>query len=243
MNPELKEKTEQPATSEPPTKLATHDIAPPPALLDFMRREWKPPSPKPPAPLKYARAFFERRRALSKLFPGETLVIPTGHEKVRANDTYYRFRPGTDFYYLTGNLEPDCVLLMQPQEGGGHRDVLFVEPNPGRSDATFYTDRNKGELWVGPRLGVEQSRIRFGVHECRGLPELASAIGSIRGAATRPWRLLRGISDKADSLLPEQSDRDRHFAGALSEMRLIKDAQEIRELLAVTHCFSLRAKV
>jgi len=230
MNPELKEKTEQPATSEPPAKLATHDIAPPPALLDFMRREWKPPSPKPPAPLKYARAFFERRRALSKLFPGETLVIPTGHEKVRANDTYYHFRPGTDFYYLTGNLEPDCVLLMQPQEGGGHRDVLFVEPNPGRSDATFYTDRNKGELWVGPRLGVEQSRIRFGVHECRGLPELASAIGSIRGAATRPWRLLRGISDKADSLLPEQSDRDRHFAGALSEMRLIKDAQEIREL-------------
>ena len=37
MNPELKEKSEQPVTSEPQPKLATHDIAPPAALLDFMR--------------------------------------------------------------------------------------------------------------------------------------------------------------------------------------------------------------
>jgi Xaa-Pro aminopeptidase len=232
MIPELKEKAEQLVTSEPQAKVATHDIAPPAALLDFMRKDWKPASAKPPAPVRYREAFLARRRALSKLFPGETLVIPTGVEKVRSNDTYYRFRPGTDFYYLTGNLEPDCVLLMQPQEGGGHRDILFVEPNPGRSDATFYTDRNKGELWVGPRLGVEQSQIRFGVHESRGLPELPSAIGSLRGAATRPWRLLRGISENLDRQLPEQSDRDRQFAEALSEMRLIKDPLEIRELSA-----------
>jgi Xaa-Pro aminopeptidase len=182
--------------------------------------------------LRGVEAFRARRRALSKLFPSETLIIPTGQEKVRANDTYYRFRPGSDFYYLTGNLEPDCVLVMQPQEGGSHRDILFVEPNPGRSDATFYTDRVKGELWVGPRLGVEQSRERFAVDECHGLPELQAAIGSIRGAATRPWRLLRNFAPDVDRLLPEQNERDRQFAAALSEMRLIKDAQEIRELSA-----------
>jgi Xaa-Pro aminopeptidase len=27
---------------------------------------------------------------------GETLVIPTGYPPIRANDTEYRFRPGTD---------------------------------------------------------------------------------------------------------------------------------------------------
>ena len=42
-------------------------------------------------------------------------MIPTGPEKVRSNDTAYRFRPGSEFYYLTGNLEPDCVLLMLPR--------------------------------------------------------------------------------------------------------------------------------
>jgi len=219
-------------TSEPQApvaKPAGHDTQPPKALLEFMLQDWKPASGKPIKAIKNARAFHTRRRALSRLFPGETLLIPTGHEKVRANDTHYRFRPGTDFYYLTGNMEPDGVLVMQPKEGGGHRDILFVEPNPGRSDATFYTDRVKGELWVGPRLGVEQSRQRFGVDEARGLPELKGFVKSLNQGATHPWRVLRGMSEKVDGL-PVQKDRDKQFASALSELRLLKDKLEIREL-------------
>jgi Xaa-Pro aminopeptidase len=213
-----------------PAKPASHDTTPPPALLEFMLKDWKPAAKTLPPVLKHADAFRARRRALSKLFPGETIVVPTGHEKVRANDTYYRFRPGSDFYYLTGNLEPDGVLVMQPQEGGGHKDILFVEPNPGRSDATFYTDRNKGELWVGPRLGVAQSQHRYAVDECRGLPELEGALQRLQSPATRPWRVLRGFSGGIDTSLPDQGDRDQQLATALSEMRLLKDAQEIREL-------------
>ena len=222
----------QPVTSEPQAKPASHDSVPPPALLDFMVKRWKPSTRKAPPKLKHAAAFLARRRALSQLFPGETLIIPTGHEKVRANDTYYRFRPGTDFYYLTGNTEPDCVLVLQPKEGGGHTDILFVEPNPGRSDATFFTDRNKGELWVGPRLGVQESQARFGVDEARGLPELAGYLSGLHGAVSRPTRVLRGFSSKVDDVLPAQAERDKALAQALSEMRLLKDAQELRELQA-----------
>jgi Xaa-Pro aminopeptidase len=219
-------------TSEPQAKPAGHDTVPPPALLDFMMQGWKPQSGKLPPKLKNAEAFHARRRALSQLFPGETLVIPTGHEKVRANDTYYRFRPGTDFYYLTGNLEPDCVLVLQPQQGGGHKDVLFVEPNPGRSDSTFFTDRMKGELWVGPRLGVKESQARYGVDEARGLPELKSFLEGLSGAAVHPSRVLRGMSSKVDGAVPEHAERDKKLAEALSEMRLIKDKLEVRELEA-----------
>ena len=217
--------------AEPAQKPATHDTPHPQALLDFMLRDWAAPA-KAPGAMKHADVFHRRRRVLSKLFPAETLVIPTGHEKVRANDTYYRFRPGSDFYYLTGNVEPDGVLVMQPQHGGGHKDILFVEPNPGRGDATFFTDRVKGELWVGPRLGVDQSRVRFGVDECRGLPALAAFLSALRGPATHPWRTLRGFSEAADRLLPEQ-ERDADLATALAEMRLLKDALEIAELRAV----------
>jgi Xaa-Pro aminopeptidase len=225
--------TGQPAQPPQPTaKPATHDTAPPSALLEFMVQEWKPASGKLPPRLKHADAFAARRRALSRLFPGETLVIPTGHEKVRANDTNYRFRAGTDFYYLTGNLEPDCVLVMAPEVGGGHRDLLFVEPNPGKSNSTFFTDRLKGELWVGPRLGVPQSQARFGMHEARGLPELPALLASLRSPATRPARVLRGMSPAVDAALAEASPRDTELATVLSEMRLLKDAQEVRELSA-----------
>jgi len=100
-----------------PVKPASHDSVNPPALLAFMMKDWKAKPGKPPRAIPHAAAFEKRRRALSKLFPGDVLVVPTGREKTRANDTTYRFRPGSDFYYLTGNLEPDCVLVMLPQKG------------------------------------------------------------------------------------------------------------------------------
>lgn len=224
--------TPAPVTSEPQAALASHDSVNPPALIDFMMKDWKAPSGKLPPRIKGWQAFKARREALSKQFPGETLIIPTGHEKVRANDTYYRFRPGSDFYYLTGNTEPDCVLVMEPTSGG-HRAVLYVEPNPGRSSATFFTDRVKGELWVGPRLGVRESQERYGVDEARGLPELDAALGALAQSG-KPYRVLRGMSDRTERLLArEPNNEDKALAAFLSELRLIKDAQEVKELEAV----------
>lgn len=209
------------------------DTTNPPALLKFMMERWKPQPAKLPKPHRHAAVFASRRAALSSLFAGEVLVIPTGHEKVRANDTYYRFRAGSDFFYLTGNLEPDCVLVLVPRHGEGqhgHDAHLFVEPNPGRSSETFFTDRKKGELWVGPRLGVEQSRARYGVEFAHGLPDLPAMLE--RHPVSR---VLRGLSDAVDAKVPlrEEGKPDQELATALSELRLAKDKLEIAELKTV----------
>jgi Xaa-Pro aminopeptidase len=198
-----------------------------------MLQGWKAPSGELPAPIPHHEAYRGRRRALSAQFPGEVLVVPTGHAKVRSNDTHFRFRPGSDFFYLTGNMEPDCVLVLEPLPGGGHRDVLFVEPNPGHSDATFFTDRVKGALWVGPRLGVPESLACYAVDACRPLAELPAHLAAIRGDAAHPVRVRRGLSQTVDDALPGGAERDTAFSAALAEMRLIKDALEIAELRAV----------
>ena len=213
-----------------PAKPAAHDTQPPEALLAFMVQGWRSASAKAPPKVKHAAAHAARRKALSALFPQEVLVVPTGHEKIRANDTVYRFRAGSDFFYLTGNLEPDCVLVMTPRTGGGHDAHLFVEPHPGKTDATFFTDRMKGELWVGPRLGVPQSRARYGVDHAHGLPELKAFL-----QAHSRMRVLRGLSDRTDALVPVHGDGalDRELAQALSELRLRKDAAEVKELQVV----------
>jgi len=211
---------------------AAHDTRPPEALLAFMRTGWKPRPTRKIAKVKGHANFLARRKALSAKFPGEALVIPTGHEKVRANDTNYRFRPGSDFYYLTGNVEPDCVLVLEPSGARSHKHILFVEPNPGRSDDTFYTDRNKGELWVGPRLGVPESKERFGVDACRPLSELPEYLANMRGSGAKPFRVLRGYSEGVEARLPLHRERDQELATVLSEMRLLKDALELRELQA-----------
>ena len=143
-------------------KPASHDSGNPENLLRFMMTGWATPPEPPASRVEGIERFTARRDALSRAFPGETIVIPTGHEKVRANDSFYRYRPGTDFYYLTGNIEPDNVLVLVPS-GDGHAATLYCEPNPGKTDATFFTDRTKGELWVGPRLGLLATAQRYGI--------------------------------------------------------------------------------
>lgn len=214
----------------------SHDSEAPPNLVSFMLKSWKPPSTKFPAAIKNVGNFARRRDALSKLFPGELLLIPTGHLKVRANDCHYSFRAGSDFFYLTGNLEPDCVLALVPEGERGHQQVLFVEPNPGKTDATFFTDRIKGELWEGARLGVPESRARYRIEDCRGLPEMEPFVKENAYRAPKGFRLLRGFSSTLEAWMGPASDlqraRDRDLGAALSEMRLIKDKEELAELTA-----------
>ncbi|MDR3607797.1 MAG: aminopeptidase P family protein [Oligoflexia bacterium] len=211
----------------------SHDTLNPPNLVSFMLTNWKKPAGKLPKKIRNPGNFRRRRETLSGKFPGELLLIPTGHLKVRANDTFYSFRPGTDFFYLTGNLEPDCVLALAPTGGGGHREILFVEPNPGKTDATFFTDRVKGELWEGARLGVPESRAKYGVSDTRPLAELEAFVKAANGRV----RVLRGHSRMLESWLAssatEQPRRDEELGTVLSEMRLIKDKEEINELAAV----------
>jgi Xaa-Pro aminopeptidase len=213
--------------AEPAPVTAPHDEGPPQNLLDFMVTQWKPRGPVPPA-IEGAERFAARRDILSGHFKGQALVIPTGREKVRANDTNYAFRPGTDFYYLTGNVEADCVLVFEPR-GDGHVTTLYVEPNEGKTDKTFFMDRAKGELWVGPRLGVAESSARFGI-EARGLPELETRIADLRARFEGNLRVLRDIDPEFERAFGESTEADRELAATLSEMRLLKDDYEIAQL-------------
>ncbi|HEU4534144.1 MAG TPA: aminopeptidase P family protein [Polyangiaceae bacterium] len=218
------------AAEQKPRRRGKGEADLPPAFVEFMLQRWKAPPTRRPPKVPGLAQYAARRRALSALFPGEVLVIPTGHERVRSNDTHYPFRPGTEFAYLTGNHEPDAVLVLEPK-GRGHRSLLFVDPNPGKTDKTFFTDRHKGELWVGPRLGVEGSRHRYGVDEGRPLETLAAFARSLKGAKVR---VLAGASAPTEALFARRrragSGADAELAQALSELRLVKDALEIREL-------------
>lgn len=217
--------------TKPPARNA-YDADIPVNLLQFMLKSWNPKGRKLPKVLPNAAGFKKRRERLSQRFPGELLVIPTGHRKVRANDTYYAFRPGTDFYYLTGAFDHDCVLVLLPN-GNTHEHLLFVEPNPGKSTAEFFTDRNNGELWEGPRFGIPESETCYAV-SCKPLPELESTLkaATVRGKVRA--RILRGFSPATDNMLgsgsPDQTQIDQELAAFLAEMRLIKDPDEVKAL-------------
>ncbi|MGC2635270.1 MAG: aminopeptidase P family protein [Candidatus Cybelea sp.] len=198
---------------------------PPAPLVEFMATDW---IDRPSVAQRHPQTqrFAQRRAALSQANRGIYAVVPAGPERVRANDTFFRFRASSDFAYLVGNGEPGAVLVLEPN-GAGHRSLLFVLDH-NRGTPEFFTDRQAGELWVGRHRGVAESRTYYEVDDCRSLKQLAGYLHELRDAKY-PLRVTRGHDEEIDRVF-ERSDGDAELAEALSETRLIKDEYELAEL-------------
>ncbi|MBB6033869.1 aminopeptidase P family protein [Phytomonospora endophytica] len=205
-----------------------HDPGFPPKLLEFMRTGWGDSTIPDLRELAQARNHARRRDQLSAAFPGETLVIPTGAEHRRANDTFFRFRPGSDFAWLTGDYDPESVLVLHPTDGGGHDAVLYRRPRKSRETDEFFRSAQYGELWVGRQLSLDEKATLLGI-ECRDLAELEAVLAALDDAKARVLRGLDAAVDKAIAATGE-GERDKELAEILSELRAIKDEWEIAQL-------------
>ncbi|MBK7876443.1 MAG: Xaa-Pro aminopeptidase [Planctomycetes bacterium] len=105
-----------------------------------------------------------RRRFLDRLRAERAAaVIPTASHKVRNHDAEYRFRPESDFWYLTGFDEPDACLVLLPglAKDEAPRSVLYLREK----------DKER-EIWTGRRLGVAAAPAALGVDEARPIESL-----------------------------------------------------------------------
>jgi Xaa-Pro aminopeptidase len=124
-------------------------------------------------------------------------IIPSAREATRSNDTQYRFRQDSDFYYLTGFEEPDSIAVIAP--GREHNYTLFVRPRDPEQ-----------EIWVGRRAGLEGAKAEFGADEAFAINDFDDK--------------LQDILDGAESLyyrLGVQSDLDNKIIRRIAEMRAI----------------------
>jgi Xaa-Pro aminopeptidase len=200
------------------TGTASHDPDRPAALLEFMATGWAPRREQLPAAHPSAPYRARRRAALAARFPGEWLIVPTGGYKTRANDTEHRFRPGTEFAHLVGSMEPDAVLVVEPDG----TSVLYQAPTMDRSTPAFFTDRMYGELWVGPRPSLEATSALLEI-AARPLEELDKLEG------TRA-RVVRGQDRRVEGLFETEEEADKELTTFLSELRLVKDEHEVAQL-------------
>ena len=208
--------TEQ-TPQEKPDGTAVHDPKRPAKLLEFMSTGWADRDATLPAEGEAAPLRRARRQRLAERFPGEVVVIPSGGLKVRANDTDFRFRPGSDFSWLAGSHEPDAVLVVDA-EGAA---VLYQAPSWDRTTPAFFTDR-AGELWLGPRPSLDAVTAELGV-ATRPLEELEKLQGTSA-------RVLRGYDAKVEGLFETVDDDDKELMTWLSEARLVKDTWEVEQL-------------
>ena len=75
--------------------------------------------------------FKSRRNKLAKAIgKNGVAIIATADLSTRTNDTHYPFRSNSDFYYFTGFLEPNALMLLAPGRPEGEF-ILCVRPkNP-----------------------------------------------------------------------------------------------------------------
>src|SRR6266511_3403198 len=199
-----------------------HDPEYPQRLLEFMRSGWQD-KPLEVSTRVEAANYAKRRAQLSAAFPGETLIDATGHEKTRANDTTYSFRPGSDHAWLTGVHAPDAVLVVRP----GGDAVLYVRPRSPRDTDELFRDRVYGELWTGRRHTLAEKATELGI-ETAPLADLPAALDDCAPGRTR---VLRGLDPTVDAAVRGNPEREGELATTLAEMRLVKDEWEIAQLV------------
>ncbi|CAK9439452.1 uncharacterized protein LODBEIA_P35650 [Lodderomyces beijingensis] len=93
--------------------------------------------------------YFERRLKLASRLPDKSVLIIVGNTvKFSSGSVFYDFQQENDFYYLTGWLEPDSIMVLEKKgDHGRDEDValhLLVPPkDPQR------------ERWEGAKSGLE----------------------------------------------------------------------------------------
>jgi len=145
----------------------------------------------------------------------------------RSNDTDYRFRQDSDFWYLTGFAHANAVAVLRTD--GGAEYTLYVEPrNP------------EIETWTGYRPGTEGAVRDYGADEAYAISEFPSHVGQLLAKAKRIYHVL-GRDASVDARITEALDgmlrRSREGAAPadaifdprsiVHEMRIKKQAAEI----------------
>ncbi len=191
----------------------------------------------PPPQLAFASFERRRKRVAKQLGDGHILIVATHPTKQFSNDVDYVFRPHSDFWYLTGFAEPRSILVLH---GGSGRTELFLQPR--KKDA---------EIWTGRRLGVERATHALGVDRAYSIDDLASLLPNLVGKAqvhavadhepSACRRIVKAAGRRLVAETPEarpggpatkvRAERSPpHGRKLIHEMRLIKDADELRML-------------
>ena len=176
---------------------------------------------------------FNTRRHLfsNSMLDNSMAIFPANEELIRSNDTEFRFRQNSDFYYLTGFNEPEACLLLIKRKGL-ISSVLFNR----RKDKT-------AEIWHGYRLGQAAAITELSMDQAFAIDQLEVILADLlTGIETVYYPVLSGLSldTRLQTILNKLRNKTRsgliatnqflNWQPHLHEMRLFKSDAE-KELM------------
>jgi Xaa-Pro aminopeptidase len=167
---------------------------------------------------------------IKRIGEDSVVIIPSAPEATRSNDTQYRYRQSSDFFYLTGFEEPEAIAVINPADKE-RAYTLFVRPrDPER------------EIWEGRRAGIEGAINEHGADAAFPISEFPEKLRDIlNNKRTLYYRIGAGNRELDDLIIKRIAElrmlgRKKMSApeaiidagAVLHEMRLIKNDDEIQ---------------
>ena len=164
-----------------------------------------------------------RKELLSKLDDNAVVIVTTNSEQKRNSDVNYPFRPDSNFWYLTGFIEPDAIAVFSK-----NNYTIFLKPK----DVTK-------EIWNGLRLGVEMAPKTLLANNAYDIDTFLDKIESLLTSESSlyfdapgnsGWKDVSSTNKLNQSIALKFRNRTQLLDPYLSEMRLIKDSTEIQHM-------------
>ncbi len=170
-----------------------------------------------------------RQNLMAQMDDKSIAIVPSGQLQIRSNDTEHKFRQDSDFYYLTGFMEPDSVLVLVPDRPQGEVIYFVREKDPSK------------ELWDGYRVGPDGMQEAFGADDAFPINDMDDILpGLLEGRdrlyyamGHRPefdqrvmnWLNALRANVRSGSHPPGEFSDLNHL---LHDMRLFKSQQELK---------------
>jgi len=175
------------------------------------------------------KVFARRRQEVMRMMGGGVAILPTAPVKIRNRDVQYRYRPDSDFYYLTHFPEPDAVAVLVPGREHGEFILFCRDSNPEK------------EIWDGRRAGIEGAREHYGADDAFPIDDIDEILPGLlenREKVFYSMGRFRNFDQRLLGWVNEVRDKARNGVHApgefvdlnhiLHEMRLIKRPEEIK---------------
>jgi Xaa-Pro aminopeptidase len=185
-----------------------------------------------------AQRFRERRQRILNTYTDKSIFIAFSADiRNRQNDVDYPFKQNSNFWYLTGMPDPECVLILAPGgieiDGKKEYEILFVQPR-----------RKEKEVWTGVAMGPDEAMQYLGIAKAIEYSRLRQILNAaLKGIDTlyfgtlptarlqiplleKPVQAEQEIRKEIQNIYPDLYIKPAQ--ALLSKLREIKDADEIR---------------
>jgi Xaa-Pro aminopeptidase len=152
-----------------------------------------------------------RKKLLSQIAENSVVILATNPQQTRSGDTFYPFRPNSNFYYFTSLTEPNALMILSHKEY-----VIFMQAKD-----------KKAEMWDGERLGLTLGAKTLGA-KTKNIKNISEELPKILSNYQKVYFDVANVNAQLLDILTTKEYAS--LSDKITPLRLIKDDLELANI-------------